>query len=348
MGFFRVYPSSASGNEYEALHKRSLNLQREVDKLSILREITLSVISSLDLNDALRNIADVVQGALEVRKVAIYELRKKENVFRPLIIKTEHSMVTEEDLEDETIPRKGSYLGDVLDSRQVTVIQRDHQCDAYVPLIAKHDPIGVLHLQDRIDEQSFDQADRELFKDMASPISIALYNAQLYALAVTDGLTGLYVRRYFDLRMEEEFAESLRYGRHFTLMMFDIDHFKKFNDTHGHQTGDMVLRQFAKLLQKNTRAVDICCRYGGEEMAIILTNTPVSDGLKLAEKICEKIRTHAFLGVGDKKLKVTSSIGVADYSPDYDSPSEMVEAADKALYRAKEGGRDRVECAPSS
>ena len=81
-----MYPSSASGNEYEALHKRSMNLQREVDKLSILREITLSVISTLDLNEALRNIADVVQSAIDVRKVAIYELRKKENVFHALII----------------------------------------------------------------------------------------------------------------------------------------------------------------------------------------------------------------------------------------------------------------------
>lgn len=322
-----------------------MNLQREVDKLSILREITLSVISSLDLNDALKNIAEVVQGAIDVRKVAIYELRKKENLFRALIIKTEAELKTEEDLEDETIPRKGSYLGDVLDSRQVTVIQRDHQCDAYVPLIAKHDPIGVLHLQDRLDEQPFDHEDRELFKDMASPISIALYNAQLYALAVTDGLTGLYVRRYFDLRMEEEFAEAERYGRPFTLLMFDIDHFKDFNDTHGHQTGDMVLRQFAKLLQKNTRAVDICCRYGGEEMSVILTNTRDHEGAGLAEKLCEKIRTNIFLGLGDKKLKVTSSIGVSEYSPEFSSPSEMVEAADKALYRAKEGGRDRVECA---
>lgn len=129
------------------------------------------------------------------------------------------------------------------------------------------------------------------------------------------------------------------------MLLFDIDHFKRFNDMHGHQTGDMVLREFANLLRENTRRSDVCCRYGGEEMTIILPETTGNEAARLAEKYCALIRNHAFAGAEGEALSVTTSIGVAAYRNAYHSPSEMVRAADQALYRAKEQGRDRVEAA---
>ena len=197
-------------------------------------------------------------------------------------------------------------------------------------------------LEDRPDGAPFTEDDAVLFQQLGSQIAVAISNAHLYALAVTDGLTKLYVRRYFDLRLGEEYALADRYGGQFSVLLFDIDHFKKFNDTHGHQTGDMVLRQFAQLLRKNTRGSDVCCRYGGEEMVIILPQTGPDEAEVLAEKLCRAVRMHPFRGTENQELHVTTSIGVATYGPGCPGPDALVEAADKALYLAKESGRDRV------
>jgi len=145
--------------------------------------------------------------------------------------------------------------------------------------------------------------------------------------------------------MEEEFQEARRYGRTFSLLLFDIDHFKKFNDAHGHQTGDLVLQQFARLLQENTRKPDICCRYGGEEMAVILPETGLAKASILAKKLRVKIRKNAFSGTDAEQLRVTASIGVAQYNEGFSGPGDMIQTVDKALYTAKELGRNRVQVA---
>ncbi len=180
---------------------------------------------------------------------------------------------------------------------------------------------------------------------MGAQIALAIHNAQLYALAVTDGLTQLYVRRYFDLRLDEEFSAAKRYGRVFSILLLDIDHFKRLNDTYGHQAGDLVLKQFAQLLKNNTRQADVCCRYGGEEMAVIMPETLLYDGAVLASKLCARIRDKRFLGPGKEPLSVTTSVGVAQYHEGLKHPEDVVQAADAALYRAKELGRNRVELA---
>jgi diguanylate cyclase (GGDEF)-like protein len=331
--------------DYDALHRRNLALMKQVDHLSTLREIGLAISGSLELSEALHVIANVVQGALDVRRLTIYQLDPEDNVFRPIVAKYGNDLITQDRLEEESAPRRGSPLGEAIDSRAVTLVNGPNQSEAYVPLIAKHEPLGVMVLQDQRDGQPFGQDDAALFQQLGSQIAIAINNAQLYAMAVTDGLTRLFVRRYFDLRLQEEFSQAQRYRREFSVMMFDIDHFKKFNDTHGHQTGDRVLRQFAVLLQKNTRQSDVCCRYGGEEMAIILPETRIEEAALLAQKLCGLIRDHAFSGEEGQALSVTSSIGVAAYRAEFEAPEEIVKAADQALYRAKEAGRNRVELA---
>jgi diguanylate cyclase (GGDEF)-like protein len=328
--------------DYEALYRQYMQLGRQVDHLSILREIGLAISGSLDLAETLREIAEVVHGALDVRRFTLYTLDKDTGALRPVIAKLGNDLITQERLQEDSEARRGTPFGEALDTRTAVIRETFGRQEAYVPLIAKNEPLGVMLLQEPQDGSPFDPDDAALFQQLGSQIALAIHNARLYAMAVTDGLTGLYVRRYFDLRMQEEFAEAQRYRRPFALLMFDIDRFKNFNDTHGHQTGDLVLKQFAKLLQDNTRRSDICCRYGGEEMTVILPGSQLREAAQLAEKLCALVRNNLFRGADNQILHVTTSIGVAEFLTALSRPEAMVEAVDKALYRAKESGRDQV------
>lgn len=163
-----------------------------------------------------------------------------------------------------------------------------------------------------------------------------------YALATTDGLTELYNHRYFQEQMLQNIETGKRYNRNFSLIMIDIDFFKKFNDTYGHQSGDAVLRQVAHILKKNVRSSDIVCRYGGEEMAIILTHTGSEEALITAQKICHAVSEQPLKLVNGNEVKVTISLGVSTYPQNGESPAEMIKFADDCLYKAKEHGRNQV------
>lgn len=165
---------------------------------------------------------------------------------------------------------------------------------------------------------------------------------QQYRLATTDGLTELYNHRYFQEQIRMQVEQSKRYNNNFSLIIIDIDFFKKFNDTFGHQSGDAVLRQVAQTLKKNVRATDIVCRYGGEEMSIILPNTGKDEALSTAQKICERVANRKFKLAGDKETNVTISLGVSTFPFDGDTASAIIEAADKRLYNAKHNGRNQV------
>ena len=163
-----------------------------------------------------------------------------------------------------------------------------------------------------------------------------------YKLAVTDGLTEMYNHRYFQEQMIMNVENVSRYGGNFSLVLIDIDFFKKFNDKHGHQSGDAVLRQVAQTIKKNIRTSDIACRYGGEEMSIILTNTAKDDALIVAKKVWSAIRERKFELADGSWANVTISVGVACMPDDGSSPQELIEYADKCLYKAKQEGRDQV------
>lgn len=334
-----------SESDYEALYRRYIALRRQVEHLSALREIGLAVNSSLELSETLPIIANVVQGALEIRRLTIYSLSMEENLARPMVAKYGNDLIGHERLIEDSRSIPGTPVEQAIQDKKVILKETPYQHQAYVPLIAKDEVLGVMLLEDRQDGAPFDQDDAALFQQTGFQIAIAINNARLYAMAVIDGLTGLYVRRYFDLRMQEKFEEARRYGRFFSLLLFDIDHFKKFNDTHGHQTGDLVLKQFAKLLQDNVRKADICCRYGGEEMTVILPETKLEEAVMQGNRLCRAVRNQTFKGQERKKLHVTTSVGVSCFNEKLEDASQMVKFADKALYEAKELGRNRVEAA---
>ncbi len=165
---------------------------------------------------------------------------------------------------------------------------------------------------------------------------------QQYVLATTDGLTDLYNHRYFQEQMRMMIEASKRYNSSFSLIILDIDFFKKFNDTFGHQAGDAVLRQVAQTLKKNIRSTDIACRYGGEEMSIILPNTDHEIAIFTANKICARVSSKQFKLPNGRDTSVTISLGVSTFPVDGSTSEELIEAADKRLYHAKNNGRNQV------
>ncbi len=165
-------------------------------------------------------------------------------------------------------------------------------------------------------------------------------NKELVALSVTDGLTGLYNHRFIQERFDFEVKRARRYDVLLSCMLLDIDHFKSVNDTYGHQFGDLVLREIANLLKANSREVDICGRYGGEEFMVI-SNSDEEGALGFATKLHTVIENHLFESK-EHSIHVTVSIGVATYDPRISSKQELIERADMALYRAKEDGRNLI------
>jgi len=163
-----------------------------------------------------------------------------------------------------------------------------------------------------------------------------------YKLATTDGLTNLYNHRFFQEQMLINIENAKRYESKFSLILIDIDFFKKFNDTYGHQAGDAVLRQVAEQIKKMVRSTDIVCRYGGEEMSIILTNTDNEEAYITAKKVCESVASKPFKLSNTLERNVTISLGVSTFPQDGQTPTELIEYADKGLYAAKENGRNQV------
>ena len=163
-----------------------------------------------------------------------------------------------------------------------------------------------------------------------------------YKLATTDGLTELYNHRYFQDQMRMQIANSQRYNTEFSMIIVDIDHFKSFNDTYGHQAGDAVLKQVAQTLKNNSRATDIVCRYGGEEMSIILTNTDKEEAMKKAQRVCSAVAERIFKLSATQTVHVTISVGVSTFPQDGETPQQIIEIADQGLYYAKEHGRNQV------
>jgi diguanylate cyclase (GGDEF)-like protein len=171
---------------------------------------------------------------------------------------------------------------------------------------------------------------------------LAQSQATLADLSTLDGLTGLYNYREFRRRLSAEVERSWRYGRSFALLILDIDNFKAVNDTHGHLAGDEVLRALATLMRRAVRPNDQVSRYGGEEFAFILPETPAAGALVVGERLRTLIAAQAITLTSGQAVSLTVSIGVADHPDDAQSEDRLIAAADHALYAAKNAGRNRI------
>jgi diguanylate cyclase (GGDEF)-like protein len=165
---------------------------------------------------------------------------------------------------------------------------------------------------------------------------------KLHEEANTDGLTKCYNKKYFNESLENEVKKSRLTGKPLTLIIFDLDHFKKLNDNYGHDAGDYVLREKSRVIRETgIRQGDVFARYGGEEFCILLPNTNLKQGFEIAERLRKLIEKHEFIYDG-KRLPVTSSIGVADYRQGVNTGTDLFKRADSSVYKSKEGGRNQV------
>jgi diguanylate cyclase (GGDEF)-like protein len=268
-------------------------------------------------------------------------------------------------VEDLRIAPGAGVIGEVFASRRpllVADITRDlpgprrlrYRTGSFMalPLFTGQLGLGVVTLADRSDLQPFTRADLTAARALAAPATLGLAASRLAGqvrtlahAAAVDGLTGLFNRRYFETRLDEEIQRARRYGVELALLVIDADDFKLLNDQLGHLMGDRVLRAMADTLRRSVRGFDVCTRFGGEEFAILMPGSNAAAAVQTAERIRQRIETYRFdpLPV-PRELQPTISVGVAVLSPS-DAPHDLIARADRALYQAKAEGKNRVKLA---
>jgi diguanylate cyclase (GGDEF)-like protein len=218
-----------------------------------------------------------------------------------------------------------------------------------LPMMAHGEVLALLHVSPNpgtSNDESLSEAHHALLRVFTQHIGLALSNLKLRDTlrqqSIRDPLTGLFNRRYLEETLSIEIERSRRHNIPFSIVMLDLDHFKRFNDTHGHEAGDVVLQALGSFLQRHVRGGDIACRYGGEEFTLILPGTSVEVAQVRAEELCEGIRALSVDFKNQVLGPLTLSVGVATFPNHGENGVMVLQAADAALYQAKSEGRDRV------
>jgi diguanylate cyclase (GGDEF)-like protein len=344
-----------SFTKHEQAEKRiiqqSFDLQEKNSELSVLNEVSRVLSKSLDLETLLPIVLETL-----VNKLPILNLEKKGGIM--LVDGEKMELVAHLGQNDSFMEmHKDISIHDCLCGLAVRteeiVISRNSHTDSrhticyddmqphghiIVPLKSANKVVGVLYLYLPADTE-MDEFKVNLLEGLAAQVGMAIDNARLYAetkkMSLHDHLTGLANRRLMDISLKKAIGLAERYDRYLCVALMDIDFFKKYNDTKGHDAGDKLLAKIADIIAKNCRQSDLAVRYGGEEFLLIIPETDLSGAHLTADKIRMKI---------DMTLEVTISAGVAMYKKG-SSYKELIKAADLALYKAKENGRNRVESA---
>lgn len=337
------------------LRKAVADLDAANRELELIQKVARTIVSRIDLRETLELLATEIRTIVACDELAIFLVepgREQEGaaagdgLVRQKLGPTQRAERQEAD--DALEPYMAHVRQAVAEREPVLAAHPD--TDAYrsvlaVPIVGEGAAQGAIALLSRTPD-AFSERDRRLLATLASHATFAIKNAQLYQatqqLAITDGLTGVYNRRYFQRQLESELRRAPRYGYPTSLILLDVDHFKQFNDANGHLLGDQVLRSMAQILRDSVRETDVVARYGGEEFAVILPETAPEVALTVAERIRNRMRQHAFWGKGQKPVQVTASLGIASHSTSEVTAEQLIERADKALYKAKHSGRDRV------
>ncbi len=324
----------------EAVLERGLmaeELQRRVDELHAILDVNEMVHSSFDLDRVGADIVETLCRTIGIAGATVLVMDKRKN---------------------ETLLSASSGLTrkpDDLPDRFAVAIETDGQLElAGQHLVCRsiqdHKSMIVLFCTDPSSMERLGQREMQVLKAVSTGLVVAVENSRLYRLthrlSVTDDLTGLYNYRYLQQRLDEELERSRRYEKTFSLLMLDIDGFKRFNDTQGHLAGDRALADLGGVIRSAVREVDVVTRYGGEEFSVILPETDESGALIVAEKIREAVAAHAFLDIdGESLLRLTVSIGLATYPVHATDKESLLRHADDAVYQAKADGKDRVRVA---
>ncbi len=327
--------------------------RRRATHLEAINTLSRQTTAVLDMRELLDRSCDVILQAFGADHVAIL-LREDAH----LMLRAHKGHLTLRFPEGGEIPAGSGLTRRALESGKPVVENDVSKVDGYVPglvetrsemclpLISLGETIGVLAL-DSARQDAFQPGDVQSLESVADICAAAIQNARYFdrmrQLAYVDGLTGIFNRRYFEMRVNEEIERARRYGSSLALIMVDLDHFKRLNDEFGHLLGDEVLRQVCTIFAQNLRKSDITCRYGGEEFVVLMPETADGQAVAAAEKLRRTVESWNFPGV---PRPVTISAGVATLGR-ADARDELVQAADRALYAAKHTGRNRVVALPS-
>jgi diguanylate cyclase (GGDEF)-like protein len=354
----------AEANRY--LGRRSVQLQANLRDISLIHQVHQVFDISESLEEILINLSRILIGTLHAVAVGFlldkgegqrcvylgsdYELPDEVHFYVREELRQAFAMQIEMEIESGLLNQKTLPLGSASSFPppeesvwigSSSVFRLDGQRGALGTL-------GVFSKQSHV----FTQEEYERFLVVAELIAMGLdryfLDREARQLSMTDGLTGLYNHRQFKMFLDKELTGSLRYGYPVSLIILDIDHFKYFNDRFGHLVGDDVLRELAELLRQLTRESDIVARYGGEEFAVLSSRTSLNDSKKLADRIQKAVGENNFCSETGKTLKITVSQGIACYpSEGIHTGIDLIEASDKALYVAKNSGRNQVQIAPN-
>ncbi len=339
------------------LFRLYINLEMANKELSVLYEVAKSLGANLDLNEILGLILSETKRVVNYHTGVIYLWEEAEQILMPTAIRSPFS----EQLKNIYYPLGEGLIGHVAESGQPEIVydsKKDRDLRSMpginqflrsllvIPLSMDQKLIGIVALGKK-EPNAFGPKQMKILSSLGGQAAVAMANAMLYKkiekLAITDGLTKVYNHRQFYKKIEEEAERSKRYGTTCSLVMLDLDFFKKFNDQYGHRAGDTALCNVAQVLNASTRTIDVVSRYGGEEFAIILPETDSTGAKLVAERIRRAVQDTSFPVTEDQPpVHVTVSVGIATCPQDASDVNELVEYADKALYYSKETGKNKV------
>ena len=323
--------------------------QRKAAQLEAINAIARQSTAVLEINELMDKVCKVISQAFGVDHVSI--LMKEDD---KLVMRGTSGRLTPLMKLGDALP-SGSGLcaralltGKTVLENNVTAVAgyvpglKESVAEMCVPLIAFGETLGVLAL-DSAGADAFLPEDVQTLEAVADMCATSIQNAHYFErvrqMAYLDGLTGIFNRRFFEMRIVEEVERASRYNLSMAVVMIDIDNFKRINDDFGHLLGDEVLKQISRICQEHLRKPDVLCRFGGEEFAVLLPETTGERALGVAEKLRQMVAAYPFPGI---PRPVTFSAGVADLPRHGRSRDELVQAADAALYAAKQAGRNRV------
>ena len=300
---------------------------------------TRMLASEKDLDQLIENSLDILSDFGHSKKVEFIILETKNKHEAILAGLLENGLISKLNKE---IDINDSILEKIIIRKRPEIVAGELQTKIYLPLIGSgNNAIGILVLHVN-DQKKLEDIELNSLVILTTLIAVSLEYAQSARLAMFDSLTGLFIRRQMDIRLQEELHRIKRYGGSLALCMIDIDHFKMVNDTHGHLFGDKVLIELAQLIRSAIRTnVDVPCRFGGEEFIIILPNTDSQKAFEMTDRLRQICAKHSFTYNG-QTIHATFSAGVTSTRSSDISPREFIAQADAMLYKAKEEGRNRI------
>jgi len=325
-----------------------LNSEKQRSRFLTFSKIWIAMGSTMNYKDILSIILKSVVDELKFDRVKLYLVNRPDNLLEGSLVADVRGAFKTIEQEKYPLKRGVNRLVDAVFGKEEPPDPEDEMSKLIinVPLEVRGDKIGLMAIENIFSQKLITEEDLENIKIFANQAALTIENAQLFKkveeLSVKDGLTGLYIYRYFKQRLVGEIARADRFNENLTLMIADVDDFKRYNDTYGHPVGDAVLQELSKMLVANVREVDLVGRYGGDEFVVILPRMKRSEAKNLmGARVHQAISGHQFQ-VKDNSLEFTISIGMATFPDDATSAEELVVKADKALYWAKQHGKNRI------